>query len=99
MVLPNWFKSADDVSGNAYLRERGAKNPEKFENKFISSGIVCAVSDGLRAAQANIVLPVPRSPRGLLVTCQVSRDGRFACIPHGSFFPLLSRAVRDGVDL
>jgi len=99
VVLLDRFKIADDVSGNAYLREIGAKSPEKLENKFISSGIVCAFSDGLRAAQANIVLLVSLGPRALLVTCRVSRDGRFACMPHGSLFPLLSRAVRDGVAL
>lgn len=99
MVLLDRLKNADDDSGNAYLRARGANAPESIKDKFRTSGTVYKVPDGLEAAKVNAVFCTSAGPRVLVVRCEVSSDRKFAYMSHESIIKLFYQAARDGVAL
>lgn len=99
MAIVDRFINTDNESGNAYLRARGAKAPEKLINKFISSGIVHAVPGNTRAAQINIIVCTSSKVLAVPATGLVDSSGQLAYLDHESRLELAACAIRDGVAL
>lgn|GEM_PF-6345353 len=99
MVLLTRLVRVDDEDGNAYLRSRGARAPEKLSDKYRSQGIVYSMPDNLGLDYINAVFFTSVGPRSMRLECAVSQDKEttFAYLSQDDYATYFREAPVNGV--